>query len=115
MLEKRLVRRSFCYASAPPGLGDRKVPRRELPCAPALASASSRSRRTLLGQPPGEDPGHPGADPAEDLVRNRSGRAGEVPRGHAAPGVRPEAHDTVPGDAPQPVASTSVRSMLTAP
>src|SRR5450759_4555051 len=52
MLEKRLVRRSFCYASAPPGLGDRKVPRWELPCAPALASASPRSRRTLRGQPP---------------------------------------------------------------
>src|SRR5450759_3735105 len=44
MLEKRLVRRSFCYASAP------------FSCAPALASASPRSRRTLLGQPPGRAP-----------------------------------------------------------
>src|SRR6202162_4256883 len=40
MLEKRLLGRSFCYTSAP------------LPCAPALASASPRSRRTLLGRPP---------------------------------------------------------------
>src|SRR5450759_2996181 len=52
MLEKRLVRRSSATPPRRRGWGDRKVPRWELPCAPALASASPRSRRTLLGQPP---------------------------------------------------------------
>src|SRR5450759_5138963 len=85
MLEKRLVRRSFCYASAPPGLGDRKVPRWELPCAPALASASQRSRRTLLGQPP------------SGLRRSRGSRGG-VAAVVAAPHDREERREDEDGD-----------------
>ncbi len=54
MLGKPLVRRSFATSPRGQGFpGDREVPRLSFACAPALASASPRSRRVFLGQTPG--------------------------------------------------------------